>query len=419
MSAKRIVIVGGGVIGMASAWYCRQRGHHVTVIDREPARRDGCSFGNAGMIVPSHFIPLAAPGMIRMGLKWMCDRESPFYIRPRLSLDLIRWLWQFRRACNPSHVQRSAPLLRDLHLASRQCFQQMQSDLGVDFGLVSRGLLMLCRERPVWEEEVETSELAQKLGLKAQVLSPDELRTLEPGIDMDVRGGVYYPDDCHLSPKRLMDSMQRSLSDRGVDFVWESEVQDFVHDGSKVRAVVTDAGEIAADEVLICSGIWSSQIARQLDLSLPMQAGKGYSVTVERPPELPEICSILTEARVAVTPIGTSLRFAGTMEIAGIDRSITASRVRGIVRSIRDYFPNYSEDVFADCQPWAGLRPCSPDGLPYLGRPRRWGNVIISTGHAMMGISLAMISGRLVAEIVDAEPPSIDNLQLLSPDRYS
>ena len=415
---KRVLIVGGGVVGMATAWYCLKRGHQVTVVDRGQSHRDGCSFGNAGMIVPSHFVPLAAPGMIRLGLKYLGNPESPFSIRPRMSWDLIRWLWRFRAACRESHVKRSAPLLRDLHMASRQGFEQLQAELDGGFDLAQRGLLMLCRDPHVWEEETETAERAQALGMSAQVLNPTELAKLDTGIEMDVLGGVYYPDDCHLSPNRLMRALQQRLEADGCNFHWETECESLATDGRRVAAVRTAQSELSADEIVVCGGIWSVEMVRQLGLKIPMQAGKGYSVTLEQPPQLPEICAILTEARVAVTPMGSTLRFAGTMEIAGLDSSISESRVRGIVKSIGDYYPKFEESIFAGIEPWVGLRPCSPDGLPYLGRPTGWDNVIVSTGHAMMGISLAMISGTLAAEIVDNAPASINNLELLQPSRF-
>jgi D-amino-acid dehydrogenase len=414
---KRIVIIGGGVIGLATAWYCQQRGHHVIVIDRNPPHRDGCSFGNAGMVVPSHFVPLAAPGMVRLGLKWMWNPQSPFYIRPRLSRDLLVWLWKFQRCCTHRHVQRVAPLLRDLHLASRACFEQLQSQLPGGFGLVQQGLLMLCRSEAMLREEAETAALARRLGVEADVLDPAAAAALQGDVEMDIRGAVYFPGDCHLSPNRLMAGLQAALQERGCQFQWQSEWTGFDIQQRRVRAVQTTAGSVEADEVVVCGGVWSPQIARQLQVSLPMQAGKGYSVTLDDPPQQPSICSILTEARVAVTPLGQSLRFAGTMEIAGLDESISTGRVRGIVGSIPKYFPRFRAADFSRCQPWVGLRPCSPDGLPYLGRTGRWQNVVISTGHAMMGISLSLVSGRIAAEIMDGEPSRIEHLELLSPDR--
>jgi D-amino-acid dehydrogenase len=415
---KKIVIIGGGVIGLSTAWHCWQRGHNVTVIDRKPEQRDGCSFGNAGMIVPSHFTPLAAPGMIRLGLKWMWNPESPFYIRPRASWDLLAWLWQFKKSCQRSHVDRAGPLLRDLHLASREYYAKLDAEFRGEFGLQQNGLLMLCRTAAALHEEAETAQVANKLGVDAQVLDAQATSQLDPGIEMDIRGAVYYPRDCHLSPNHLMSALQSRLIAGGCNFQWDSSWTSFTRRGNQIESVQTTQGSFPADEVIICGGVWSQEIALELQLKLPMQAGKGYSVTLQQPRQQPNICSILTEARVAVTPMGTTLRCGGTMEIAGNDETITSSRVRGIVRSIPQYFPAFHESDFQDCEPWVGLRPCSPDGLPYLGRTARWQNVIVSTGHAMMGISLAMVSGQIAAELVDSLPSSIDKIRLLSPDRF-
>ena len=389
------------------------------MLDRNAPQRDGCSFGNAGMLVPSHFVPLAAPGMVRLGLKWMWNPESPFYIRPRWSRELVSWLWRFQRACSADHVERSAPLLRDLHLASRACYEQLESQLPGGFGLEKRGLLMLCRTATALDEEAETAEFAQRLNIPAEVLDAAGTAALDPAITMDVHGSVFYPQDCFLSPNQLMEALQRHLQQRGCDFLWGTEATGLAVNGQRVDAVETTAGQVAGDEFVLAGGVWSAEFGRSLGLPLPMQAGKGYSVTLAQPIERPAICSILTEARVAVTPIGSSVRFGGTMEIAGNDESVSDSRVRGIIKSIPAYFPRFSTDDFVDLKPWAGLRPCSPDGLPYLGRSGRYRNLCVSTGHAMMGISLALVSGQIIADLIAGQAPGIPNLDLLSPDRFS
>lgn len=420
---KKIVILGGGVIGLATAWHCVKDGHDVTVIDRRKRQRDGCSFGNAGMLVPSHFIPLAAPGMIRLGLKWMWSRESPFAIRPRLSWGLVDWLWKFRQACNQRQVELNSPLLRDLNLAGRQEFLELEEDLPEGFDLIKRGLLMLCSSHEGLEEEVEVAEIANDLGVPAKVMNSSQLEDLDPGIRMGVLGGVHFPLDCHLSPNRLMNALEKRLEDEGVQFRWETMCEGFQSksrsDGcSRIGGVATDQGEIAGDEFVICGGAWSDLLARHLGVRLRLQAGKGYSLTLHKPRQLPEVCSILKEARVAVTPMGDSLRFGGTMEIVGHDESISASRLRGIVRSIPQYFPDFEERDFAACDPWVGLRPCSPDGLPYIGREKGHENLLIATGHGMMGISLSMITGKLIADAIESRPGLIDGLERISPNRY-
>lgn len=415
--SRRILIIGGGVIGLCAAHYCQARGHRVTVVERRPQQRDGCSYGNAGMVVPSHFIPLAAPGMVRLGLKWMWNPESPFYVKPRLSWDLMSWGWRFWRATNAAHVARCAPLLRDLSFSSRALFEELAAQ-GHEFGLVTKGLVMLCREQHTLDEEAKTAEQARSLGVPAEVLDAKQLAALEPGVTMNAAGGVYFPKDCHLSPARFMHSLERSLSRGGTVFHWETEVTGFVRKGCRIAAVQTSRGEMPADEVIVASGSWSQELTRGLDLRLPMQAGKGYSLTLPQPCDLPQICSILTEARVAVTPMDGALRFGGTMEIAGLNEDITARRVQGIIKAATRYYPAFKPEDFAGVAPWRGLRPCSPDGMPYLGRTERWENVILATGHAMMGLSLGPVSGQLVAQTVDGEKPAHLSA-VLSPDRFA
>lgn len=418
MSASpQVLIVGAGVVGLSAAWYCAGRGLSVTVVDRQPARRDGCSFGNAGLIVPSHFVPLAAPGMVALGLKWMWNPESPFYLKPRLDRELFDWSWKFWRACAPEHVRRAAPLLRDLNLASRAEFEQFATRLGPDLGLVQRGLLMLCRTSQTLDHEARYASQANQLGVPAEVLDSRQAAALDPDVTMNLAGAVFFPKDCHLSPGAFMAGLQSECEQRGVRFIWEAEVTGAVHQAGRLRALQTTTGPLEADEFVLAGGSWSAGLARMLGLKIPLQPGKGYSLTLPRPPQLPRLPSILTEARVAVTPLGCSLRFGGTMELAGLNEGINPVRVQGIIKAIPHYFPRFTAADFADIRPWYGLRPCSPDGLPYLGRTRRLANLTLATGHAMMGLSLGPITGRLVAEILSGDRPSFD-LTLLSPDRY-
>lgn len=419
---KSILIIGGGIIGLCTAYYAAQKGHRVTILERGEAGHDCCSLGNAGMIVPSHIVPLAAPGMVAMGLRMMFDPESPFHIRPRFSLKLWDWAWKFCRACNARHVARSAPLLRDLGLASRWCFEQLADLAGNEFGLVKRGLLMLCREETTLHEEKKTVELSNSLGLPAEMLTPKQAAEMEPNLRMTIAGAAYFPQDCHLCPERFFSAIGRRLDEMDVKIRFGTEVIGWRVGDGIIQAVHTMRGDLTADETadeyVLAGGSWSPDIVRGLRVSLPMQAGKGYSLTLKSPPRLPSICAILTEARVAVTPMGSSLRFAGTMEIAGLDVSIDPNRVRGITQSIPRYYPDFKPEDFRDVPVWRGLRPCSPDGLPYVGRFGRYRNLSAVTGHAMMGLSLAPITGKLMAEVLSDETPSI-NLVALSPDRYS
>jgi D-amino-acid dehydrogenase len=414
--SKHIVIVGGGIIGLCTAHYAAKRGHRVAVIERNARDRDGCSFGNAGMVVPSHFIPLAAPGAVSLALRWMWNPESPLHIKPRLDWDLVSWGWKFLRASTREHVRRAAPLIRDLSFASRACFEELAGTL--DFGLVKRGLLMLCKTQHALDEEAKTAAFANELDVPAEVLDAKAVAALDPAVRMDVVGGVYFPKDCHLSPGRLMSALQRELESAGVEFHFKSGVTGWRTSGRHIEAVRTDAGNFPADEFVLCGGAWSPSVARGLRVRLPMQAGKGYSLTLARPRQLPQICSIFSEARIAVTPMGDSLRFGGTMEIAGLDERINARRVQGIIKAVPHYYPDFTSEDFAGIVPWSGLRPCSPDGLPYVGRFRAYDNLSTATGHAMMGLSLGPVTGRIIAELLSGERPSLD-IAMLSPDRFA
>jgi D-amino-acid dehydrogenase len=419
--SKHVLIVGGGIVGLSVAYFCSRKGYRVTLIERGSPYRDGCSFVNAGMLVPSHIVPLASPGMVQLGLRWMWNPESPFYLKPRLSTDLLSWGWKFHRAATQAHVDRAAPVLRDLHLASRDCYREWAALWNNDFHLIERGMLMLCNTEHGLEEETKAAEYARRLDISADVLTPSETAKLEPNLRMSIAGSVYFPVDCHLTPGRLIASLAREVERAGVRVSYDTGVDGWRSKGDRIEAARTnraDRAELAADEYIVCAGIWSKQIVRDLGISIPMQAGKGYSLTLENPASLPGICAIMSEARVAMTPMGSSLRFAGTMELTGLDERIDPARVRGIVKSVAGYFPDITPEHLKQATVRMGLRPCSPDGLPYVGRVSKFANLSVAAGHAMMGMSLGPITGKLMAEILSGEPLSC-SMEGLSPDRYA
>lgn len=411
-----MIVLGGGVIGLCSAYYALQRGLAVTVIEREAAGGDNCSMGNAGMIVPSHFIPLAAPGMIAKGLRWMFNPESPFYIRPRLDPALVRWAWLFYRHSTAGHVGRTQELLRDLNLESRRLFAELSAN--EDFGLAKRGMLMLCKTAKGLDEEAAVAAAAREIGLEAEVVDAGGAARLDPGIRMDVAGAVYFPQDCHLDPARFMNALRRRVLAMGGEIVSGVEIDTLETKDGKVSALSGGGRRFEGSQFVIAGGSWSPSLLRQAGLKLPLQAGKGYSLTLPSPPELPQVCSIFVEAKVAITPMAGSLRFAGTMEVGGLDLSINPSRVRGIVKSVNAYFPGFSEADFKGIKPWAGLRPVSPDGIPYLGNVPGLPNLIAATGHAMMGLSLGPVSGRLVAGLLTGDAP-FRPIGQMAPGRFS
>jgi len=413
---KNILVIGGGAVGLCAAHALRTTGCGVTVVERGEIG-EGASLHNAGLIVPSHFVPLAAPGMVMLGLRWMLRPDSPFYIKPRLDPDLLTWLWQFARASTSGRTERAIPLLRDMSVASLALYGELASLPGMDFEFRKNGLLMLFRTSHGREGSLRMARQASNIGIEAKVLDRDRLQELEPGVKFAASGGVYYPGDAHMTPALFVDRLRAHVEKQGVRFVSSTRVTGFVTRPSGITAVTTTGGTYTADEFVLAAGSWSPLIIRSLRLQIPMQPGKGYSVTVKNPPVLPRIPMLLEEARVAVTPMGDRLRFSGTMELAGMDTSVNARRVRALVRSVPAYMGGLEPGVLEKGEAWAGLRPCTPDGLPFIGRFRNYDNLIAATGHAMVGMSLAPITGKLVAEIVHGRIPSID-LHLLRPDRY-
>jgi D-amino-acid dehydrogenase len=412
----KIGILGGGIIGLSSAYYLSKTGHQVTIIEQSDLK-DGCSFGNAGMIVPSHLIPLAAPGMISKGIRWMFNSTSPFYVKPRLSGELIKWGYHFYKSATKEHVERSAVALKEISLLSKAMYQQIAKELPFDFGYQERGLFMLYQTKETEHEEAETAQFANRHGIEAHILSENEIQKLEPDVKVKARGGVYFPGDAHISPNLLVSGLIKFLKEQGVIFQTSTLVQDFVIDSNKIKEIKTDKGDFSFDEVVIATGSWSGLMGKKLGITLPMQAGKGYSFTLPDVKKNIRVPSIFLEARVAVTPMEDTLRFGGTMEITGIDHSISMNRVKGIVDSIPNYYPEMKVEMPKVDEVWHGLRPCSPDGLPYIGRSVQIKNLIIATGHSMMGLSLGPGTGKLIVEIVNQEKVSI-GIDAFNPERF-
>lgn len=415
ISMKHVGIIGGGVIGLCCAYYLQKSGVNVTIID-DNENANGCSFGNAGMIVPSHIIPLASPGMITKGIRWMFQSTSPFYIKPRLSPDLLRWGYVFYKHANSRHVEKATPALKEISVLSRALFGELKGEIPCDVGFQERGLLMLYKTKETEHEERKTAQLANRHGIETQILSADEVQSLEPDIKVNVRGGILFPNDAHLTPQVFMQSLKSILVERGVRFIHE-KVQSFVLEAKKIKNIQCEQSVLQFDEVVLAAGAWSSAIAKILHLNIPLQAGKGYSFEHRAGEGNIRIPSILLESRVAATPMGNTIRFGGTMEIGGINNQINLKRVEGIIKAIPNYYPDIKVPFPSADKIWSGLRPCSPDGLPYLGRVSTVKNLVIATGHSMMGLSLGPATGKLVAELIVEKPTSI-NIQPFKVERF-
>lgn len=417
MKNNKIHIVGGGIIGLCSAWFLQKAGCDVTIIDKGDISH-GTSFGNLGMIVPSHFVPMAAPGVIAQGLRWMLDSKSPFYIKPRLNADLIQWLWHFYRSANAKQVRQSIPVLYELNERSKWLYKEMAEQDSLDFGFEERGLLMLYKTQNQAEEEEELANKAHKLGVKAEIFNQESLKAIEPEMELDVLGGIYFSGDAHLSPNLVMSQLVTRLKTLGVNFINNTSIVDFNTQGSKINELVTAEGkEIPVDNLLLSTGSWTASLLKKAGIKIHLQDGKGYSITLNNPQVRPHIPTILTEAKVAITPMGDDLRIGGTLELSGLSKKINPNRVQGIVESVSKYYKNIDIPFNASTKVWQGYRPCSPDGMPYIGKSETLSNLFVGTGHGMMGLSLGAVTGKLISEIITEEEPTM-GIELFRLNRF-
>ncbi len=413
-SKTDILIIGGGVIGVCSAYYLAQQGAPVTLIEKDEIA-SGCSYGNGGLIVPSHAVPLASPGSLGSGLRWMLDAESPFYIKPRMDVELFRWLARFAWASREDPMLKSLPVLRDLLFASRALYEDLAATAGFEFGFEGKGSLLVCLTKGALEKERREIRLFEEFKIPASMVNREEALDLEPALSPSVVGGVYYPRDGRIDPHRFVVGLAEKAEGLGVQFHTRTEAIGFESASRRVTKVLTTRGDIVAEQIILAGGSWSPQVARALKVRIPIQPAKGYSVTLENPPVTPRLPLLFSEARVVINPLGHALRIAGTLELAGMDFSFNLRRVNAMQEASVEYLPGLEEAKVIET--WRGLRPCTPDGLPIVSRVKKLENVIVAAGHAMLGMSLGPITGKLVSQLTSGEKTALD-LSPLSAGRF-
>lgn len=401
-------------MGLCSAYYLQKEGHQVTIVDQSNLN-GGASYVNAGYLSPSHVITLSAPGVMKQGIKWMFDKSSPLYIKLRLDPDFLQWAWSFNKSCNQKHVDKSAPVIRDIAVLSQELYAAISDTEKFTSHYEKKGLLMLCQTEKALEEEVKIANLASELGLKAKEVNVNEIKQLEPNIEINTIGAAYFECDHHTTPQEFMTEMKAYLKNAGVTFLTNEKVVDLEVSNGIISSIQTDKQTIKADEFVLTAGAWSPILTQKLGLKLLLQAGKGYRIDTKRPTKI-TIPAILSEPRVGITPMNGFTRFAGTMEIAGINHAINKTRVDAIANAAKKYYPSIEltqeEKEAAAC----GLRPVSPDGLPYIGKSKKCKNLTIAAGHAMMGWSMATATGKLVSEVISEQKLSLD-VTSFHPDR--
>ena len=414
----KVVVIGGGVIGLSSAYFLQEAGHSVTIIDQTDISNN-CSYGNAGYVCPSHFVPLATPGIVKQGLKWMLNPQSPFYVKPRLSWSLMQWGLKFMQMATPENVEKAAMPLKDFALVSQHWYEEWAKLPQFKFAYEHKGLLEIFQTDKVADHSHHLVKKAHELGLTdTRLLNQEELFALEPQHKMNAIGAVYFACDAHLYPNKLMKQLIEDLKSKGVQFCLGETVKSFEKENGKIKSVITDKNKHTPDAVVLASGSWSREMVQQLGITMPLMPGRGYSITLENSPYQTNYPSVLVEGRVALTPMdGNKMRFGGTMEITTTQAPPQMNRVVGVLKAVKKFFPEFDIPTPSWEQVWYGYRPCSADGLPYLGRSRKIQNLVIATGHSMIGLSLGAGTGKLVSEILDEKPTSID-ISFYNPERF-
>jgi len=414
---KHTIVIGGGIIGLSSALYLRRAGHTVIVLDKD-GFKDNCSYGNLGYVCPSHFIPLAAPGIVWQGIKWMFNSRSPFYVQPSLNISLIDWGLKFMRSATQKNVEDAAVPLKEIAVFSQEEYRAWEKIPGFDFAFEHKGILEIFKTEKVAHHAAATVETGKRLGLDVELVDAKGLQLLEPGTTINALGAINFKCDAHLYPDKLMASLKRYLTQQGVQLI-TGEVVGFEKMNGRVSKVICGDVAYAADDVVIATGSWSRAIAAMLQTKIPLMPGRGYSFTLDNPVHTLSHPAILTEGRVAITPFeqGAKMRYGGTMEVVNIKTPPRYHRVEGIIAAVKDFLPEFKLEMPAKENIWFGYRPTSADGLPYIGKIKRYKNVTVATGHAMLGLSLGAGTGKLVAELVNNEQPGVD-LKAFAVERF-
>jgi D-amino-acid dehydrogenase len=405
----KATIIGGGIIGLSSAFYLQKAGWEVTVLDMGDFS-DNCSYGNCGYICPSHFIPLATPGIVKQGLKWMWNSKSPFYVQPRLDWNLISWGMKFMRSATNEHVENSAIPLRDIAILSKQEYESWLSIPEFNFAYERKGLLEIFQTEAGAAHAAHTVERAHELGLTdTKLLNKEELQTMEPHTRINGMGAILFNCDAHCYPNKLMGALINYLKQQGVKLEPHQEVIKLEKKNGAIGKIITKQSMYEADEVIVATGSWGRETAKMLDTKIPLMPGRGYSITLEDSPYKVNYPAVLLEGRAAITPMdGNKIRFGGTMEITSHKTPPRMNRVQGILDAVKRFYPDFDVPLPPKEKIWYGYRPCSADGLPYIGRIKKYSNVTIATGHSMLGLSLGAGSGKLVSEIVTNHTTSMD-----------
>ncbi|MGH8184052.1 MAG: NAD(P)/FAD-dependent oxidoreductase [Rhodanobacteraceae bacterium] len=409
-----VLVLGGGVIGLSCALALLHRGASVRVLDRgEPGC--GASHGNCGTLTPSHSIPLTLPGMPWRALHWMLSRDAPLYVNPRPDWDRWRWLLGFARRCNLALAERAAIVRAAILQRSWTLLPRVLVEEGIDCEYAPAGNLIVYRDPRTLAHERSEVEWLHRLGIAATFLRGDEVEAIEPALLPGVAGGILHPDDAQLRPDKLVEGLARRVRECGGSIETGAAIEGFRCGGQRVEAVRTARGEFAGERVLMALGAWTPRVAAGLNLKVPIQPGKGYSITMSRPDPCPRHALVLREPSVCVTAWASGYRLGSTMEFSGYDERLNSTRLDALKRGAAAFL---RAPVGAELrEEWWGWRPMCVDEVPLIGSVKRWNNLMLATGHGMLGVSMSAATAELVASLVSGGKPVLD-AAAYSPTRF-
>jgi len=417
MEAARsdVLVLGGGVIGLSCALALLHRGASVRVVDRsEPGC--GASHGNCGTLTPSHAIPLTVPEMPWRALHWMLRRDAPLYVNPRPDWDRWRWLLGFARRCNQTFAERAALVRGAILQRSWILLPRVLVDEGIECEYAPSGTVIVYRDARALARERAGIEWLRRLGIAAAPLRGDELEAMEPALLPGVAGGILHADDAQLRPDRLVDGLARRVRECGGTIEAGAMIEDFGCAGDRVDTVRTSRGTFAGERIVMALGAWTPQLAAKLDLKVPIQPGKGYSITMSRPDPCPRRALVLHEPSVCVTAWDSGYRLGSTMEFSGYDERLNRTRLDALRRGASAYL---RAPLGAELrEEWWGWRPMCVDEIPLIGPVKRWNNLMLATGHGMLGVSMSAATAELVASLLANEKPVLD-AAAYSPARFA
>lgn len=401
----KVVIIGGGVIGATTAYYLKQKGWSVTIVDKDKFGY-GASHGNCGLIVPDHILPLNSADNLIKGMGWIFKKDAPLFIKPRLDPALAKWLIKFTLRCNQKDIMISAQGRAALMQGVIELYKTLIIEEALDCDWAVNGALHIFQSKKEFEKYGSCDALKKEFGIRETPLDRKLLLKREPAVRDNVAGAWFSRHTAHLCPDRLMKELKRVLTQKGVEIIEQIEVTGFIKENNQAVAAVTGQAHFPADQFVVATGAWAPRLNNVLGCKLPIQPGKGYSVNMRKPPNSPTIPCFFQETGVVLTPWQNHIRLGGTMEFSGYDASLNQVRIDALVHAAERYLRNVK---FVDIQDeWCGWRPMTCDGLPIIDRSPRMENVMIAAGHNMMGLTMAPGTGKLISEILSGEDPHVD-----------